>query len=200
MLTDVNIALRSDFSLMDAIVGMEGPGPGSGAPRKIGALLASRDPLALDRTACRIIGLDPALVANLEDALGRGVWIGSDEDIEIIGTNPNDIRIDDWKQVPRGSSGERRIPPALRNLFVGRPFFSKRTCIACGACVAICPEKALKLVPDAKGRAKQRIEVDYDKCIRCYCCHEVCPEDAIVVRRTKPLYDGPALSRGHRGQ
>jgi Formate hydrogenlyase subunit 6/NADH:ubiquinone oxidoreductase 23 kD subunit (chain I) len=156
--------------------------------------------LALDRTACRIIGLDPALVANLEDALGRGVWIGSDEDIEIIGTNPNDIRIDDWKQVPRGSSGERRIPPALRNLFVGRPFFSKRTCIACGACVAICPEKALKLVPDAKGRAKQRIEVDYDNCIRCYCCHEVCPEDAIVVRRTKPLYDGPALSRGHRGQ
>ena len=187
MLTDVNVALRSNFSLMDAIVGMEGPGPGSGVPRKIGAILASIDPLALDRTACRIIGLDPDLVPNLEDAIGRDLWITSDEDIELIGANPNDIRINDWKQIPRESTGKRNIPPALRNLFVGRPFFSRRSCIACGACVAICPEKALELLPDARGKVKQRIDVDYDKCIRCYCCHEVCPEDAIVVRRMKPL-------------
>lgn len=190
MLTDLNLALKSDFSLMDAIVGMEGPGPGSGTARKIGAILASRDPLALDRTACRIIGLDPDEVPNLKDALGRGAWIASDEEIEIVGTDPRDIRIDDWKHVPREKASKRRIPPVFRNLFVGRPFFSSRTCIACGACVAICPGNALKLVPDARTSAKKKIEVDYDKCIRCYCCHEVCPENAIVVRRMKPLRKG----------
>ncbi len=187
MLTDLNLALKCEFSLMDAIVGMEGPGPGSGFPRKIGAILASRDPLALDRTACGIIGLDPRLVANLEDALGRGAWIGSDAEIEVLGTKVEELRIDDWKQVPREISTRRGFPPALRNLFVGRPFFSRKACSACGACVAICPGKSLTFAGDPKARAKKRIKVDYETCIRCYCCHEVCPEDAIVVRRMRPV-------------
>jgi uncharacterized protein (DUF362 family)/NAD-dependent dihydropyrimidine dehydrogenase PreA subunit len=187
MLTDLNLALRCEFSLMDAVVGMEGPGPSAGTPRQVGAILASRDPVALDRSACRIIGLDPRLVVNLEDALGRGVWIGSDDDIEILGTRPEEFRIDDWKMVPRDSTSRREMPSVMRNLVVGRPFFSRNKCIACGACVTICPGKALDLVPDPKAKAKRRIEVDYTKCIRCYCCHEVCPEDAIVVRRIRPL-------------
>ena len=166
---------------------MEGPGPGAGFPRAIGAILASRDPLALDRTACRIINLDPHLVANLEDALSRGVWIGSDGDIEILGTRPEEIRIDDWKQVPREATGKRKIPPVLRNLFVSRPFFSKKRCVACKACVTICPGKALELVADPGAKVKKSVRIDYDKCIRCYCCHEVCADHAIVVARRRPL-------------
>lgn len=187
MLTDLNAALRSDFSIMDAIVGMEGPGPGSGYPRKIGAVLASRDPVALDRTACRIIDLDPRLVVNLEDALTRGLWIAADDEIEIVGADPRELRIADWKHIPREAGGERKIPPAFRNLFVSRPFFSRRRCIACKACVTICPGAALELVPDPKARGKKSVKVDYDKCIRCYCCHEVCADDAIVVRKWRPL-------------
>ena len=34
MIVDLNVALRSDFSIMDAVVGMEGPGPGAGYPRR----------------------------------------------------------------------------------------------------------------------------------------------------------------------
>ena len=187
MITDLNLALKCEFSLMDAVVGMEGPGPAAGSPRHIGAILASRDPLALDRSACRIIGLDPSHVAYLEDALGRGPWVRSDEDIEILGPKPEEIRVDGWKMVPRDSAVRRAMPSAFRNLFVGRPFFSRKTCIACSACVTICPEAALELVPDPKGRAKKRIEINYKKCIRCYCCHEVCPEDSIVVRKTRPF-------------
>lgn len=187
MITDLNLALKAEFSLMDAVVGMEGPGPGSGFPRPIGAVLASRDPLALDWAACGIIGLDPHLVANLEDALGRGAWVGSEGDIEVLGTRPEALRIADWKHVPRAGSGGRAMPPALQNLLVGRPFFSRKTCVACGACVTICPGAALELVAEPKAKTGNRIAVDYKKCIRCYCCHEVCPEDAIVVRRLAPL-------------
>ena len=190
MLTDLNLALKCEFSLMDAVVGMDGPGPGSGRPRRIGAILASRDPLALDRTACGIIGLDPRHVANLEDALGRGAWIGSDDEIDIVGTRPEELRIDDWDQIPRDRTRGWHVPRAFQNLVVGRPFFSRRTCIACGACVDICPGKALELVADDKAKARRSIKIDYDKCIRCYCCHEVCPEDAIVVRKTRPLATG----------
>ncbi len=187
MLTDLNLALKCEFSLMDAVVGMEGPGPSSGQPRGIGAILASRDPLALDCVACGIVGLDPRQVPNLEDALGRDAWVASVNDIEVLGAGPDEIRIEGWKHIPRGGRGLPRIPPALQNLIVGRPFFSKRACIACGACVTICPGKALALVPDAQAKAQRRIKVDYEKCIRCYCCHEVCPEDAILVRRMRPF-------------
>lgn len=187
MITDLNVALRSDFSIMDAVVGMEGPGPGAGYPRPIGAVLASRDPLALDRVACGIIGLDPDLVANLADAMTRGLWIASDDEIEVRGAKPESLRIADWKQVPREATSRVRMPPALRNLFVGRPFFSRSKCIACGACVEICPGKALSLAADTGTKAGRSVRVDYSACIRCYCCHEVCPADAIRVAKARPL-------------
>jgi len=187
MLTDLNLALRSEFSLMDAIVGMEGPGPGSGDPRPIGVVLASRDPVALDRTACRIIDLDPRHVPYLEDALERGPWIRSDGEIEIVGTKPEEIRIKDWKHIPREGASERKMPQALRNLFVSRPFFSREKCVACKACVTICPGAALELVPDSRAKVKKSVKIDYDKCIRCYCCHEVCADQAIIVKRMRPL-------------
>lgn len=187
MLTDLNLALRAEFAIMDAIVGMEGPGPGSGYPRKIGAVLASRDPLALDRTACRLINLDPKLVFNLEDALLRGAWVSSDAEIEVIGTNPEELMVEDWKQVPREADGGKKMPAFMQNIFVSRPFFSRTKCVACKACVTICPGLALELVPDPKSKARKSVRVDYDKCIRCYCCHEVCADDAIVVKRMRPL-------------
>ncbi|HUX40084.1 MAG TPA: DUF362 domain-containing protein [Rectinemataceae bacterium] len=186
MLTDLNLAVRSHFSLMDAIVGMEGPGPGSGYPRGLGLVLASRDPLALDMTACRAIGLDPHLVANLKDALGRDAWIGSEEEIELLGPAIAEVAVADWKHVPR-QGADRKVPAALRNLFVSRPFFSRTKCSACKACVTICPGAALELVPDPQARAKKSVRVNYDKCIRCYCCHEVCGDEAIVVKRWRPL-------------
>ena len=186
MLTDLNLALRSHFSIMDAVVGMEGPGPGSGDPRHLGLVMASRDPLALDMTACRTIGLDPHLVANLKDALTRGAWIGSEEDIELIGPSRPEVAVHDWKHVSRQAT-DRKIPALFRNLAVARPFFSRTKCSACKACVTICPGAALELVPDPQARAKKRVRVDYDKCIRCYCCHEVCADEAIVVKRWRPL-------------
>ncbi|MGO8695848.1 MAG: DUF362 domain-containing protein [Rectinemataceae bacterium] len=187
MIVDLNVALRSDFSIMDAVVGMEGPGPGAGYPRPIGAVLASRDPVALDRTACRIIGLDPDLVANLAEGMTRGIWIASDDEIELRGARPESLRIPDWKQVPRESKRALRLPAAIQNLFVGRPFFSRVKCIACGACVEICPGKALSLAADAGAKTGRSVRVDYRACIRCYCCHEVCPADAIRVARARPL-------------
>ncbi|HTX71555.1 MAG TPA: DUF362 domain-containing protein [Rectinemataceae bacterium] len=187
MLVDLNIALRCDFALMDGIVGMEGPGPGAGYPRRVGAILASRDPLALDRSACAVIGLDPDLVVNLAEGLTRGLWIGSDAEIEYPAQRPQAFFVPDWKHVPREERRLGRMPAPLRNLFVGRPFFSRRKCIACGGCVEICPGNALSLQSVPGTRTGRAVRVDYKACIRCYCCHEVCPADAIRVSRLRPL-------------
>ncbi len=184
MLNDLAQALAPDFAVIDGIVGMEGPGPGSGYPRKVGVLVASRDPLAADRTACRVVGIDPDAIPNLKDGLERRAWISSDAEIELRGAPLAELRVHDWKPAPRRAKSS--LPPFLKDLAVPRPWFDRASCVACGACVEICPADALGLVDDAKGAEGRSVRVDHGACIRCYCCHEVCPADAITVRRLKP--------------
>src|SRR5262249_52398941 len=47
------------LALMDGLVGMQGRGPINGYPINLNVLLASRDPVALDASAMRLIGLEP---------------------------------------------------------------------------------------------------------------------------------------------
>ena len=71
-LTDLNIAAKPQYAIMDAIVGMEGPGgPGSGDPIKLGFLAASDNILALDWKCASLVGYNPHSIANLEDSLKR---------------------------------------------------------------------------------------------------------------------------------
>ncbi|MBU0514645.1 MAG: DUF362 domain-containing protein, partial [Proteobacteria bacterium] len=60
MLLDLAGFVNPRLSIMDAVVAMEGEGPGSGDPRPVGLLLASENPLALDVVAGEIMGIAPA--------------------------------------------------------------------------------------------------------------------------------------------
>jgi len=186
MIVDLNGALKPSYAIMDAIVAMEGPGPGSGYPRQLGLILASSNVLALDITAADIIGYDPMQIPILRIALERGIWLDSIEDIQCSGENPEDIKPEDFQRVKvlKDTGFISKFLPGsiyriIKDLYVPRPFFSKRKCIACGKCVQICPADALEL----QGVKKKHINIDYDKCIRCYCCHEVCPVEAIRISR-----------------
>ncbi len=50
-------------AVVDGIVGMEGDGPLFGTPVASGALIAGADLLAVDATAARLMGIDPARIA-----------------------------------------------------------------------------------------------------------------------------------------
>jgi uncharacterized protein (DUF362 family) len=54
-----------NIALMDGLTGMQGRGPINGYAINLNALLASRDPVALDATAMRLIGLEPATCKHL---------------------------------------------------------------------------------------------------------------------------------------
>ncbi len=54
------------------------------------------------------------------------------------------------------------------------PALYTEKCIACGACVAICPANAIKIVD-------QKARVDKSKCIGCANCVGVCPTSALFV-------------------
>lgn len=184
MIVDLNGALKPDYSIMDAIVAMEGPGPGSGYPKQLGLILASSNILALDITAADLIGYDPMSIPILQIGLETGIWLETLEDIEICGENPDDVRPENFQKVKvlKDTGFIKKVVPEslynlVKNLYVPRPFFSKKRCIACGKCVEICPADALKLIGDKK----KNISIDYQRCIRCYCCHEVCPVEAIRI-------------------
>lgn len=89
MLVSLHRLLHPAFALMDGIVGMEGRGPTNGKPRRLDVILASRDGVALDAAAMRLVGLDPRrarhIVLAARERLGR---IKADE-IELVG---------EWKQ------------------------------------------------------------------------------------------------------
>jgi uncharacterized protein (DUF362 family) len=65
---DINAAARPDFAIVDGIVGMEGNGPIQGTPRAAGVLFFGDDPVAVDATACRVMGLLPEKVPYLARA------------------------------------------------------------------------------------------------------------------------------------
>jgi uncharacterized protein (DUF362 family) len=65
---DINAAARPDFAIVDGILGMEGNGPIQGSPKAAGVLLFGDDPVAVDATSCRVMGLLPERVAYLAKA------------------------------------------------------------------------------------------------------------------------------------
>jgi len=56
-IVDINSPIRSHFSIVDGIVGMEGNGPIQGTPTPVGVLIFSDDPVAVDATSARVVGL-----------------------------------------------------------------------------------------------------------------------------------------------
>jgi uncharacterized protein (DUF362 family) len=65
---DINAAARPDFAIVDGIVGMEGNGPIQGTPKSCGVLVFGSDPVAVDATCCRVMGLMPERLKHLSAA------------------------------------------------------------------------------------------------------------------------------------
>jgi uncharacterized protein (DUF362 family) len=65
---DINAAVKPDFAIVDGIVGMEGNGPIQGTPKACGALIFGDDPVAVDATCCRVMGLMPERIKYLASA------------------------------------------------------------------------------------------------------------------------------------
>ena len=93
--TDLAAAMMDLWSVMknvnltiaDLIRPQEGFGPHCGSPTDFGCIVASRDPVALDATACRMVGLDVNSVDYFRAAIERGVGSFEERDIEIRGNS-----------------------------------------------------------------------------------------------------------------
>ena len=88
---DINAAVRPDFAIVDGILGMEGNGPIQGTPKSANVLVFGNDPVAVDATCCRIMGLLPEKVKYLA---GAGTLLGhvAAEKIEQLGESIGSVR------------------------------------------------------------------------------------------------------------
>ncbi len=64
-IADLHALFPRQFAIVDGIVAMEGNGPIRGVPKMAGVLVAGGDPVAVDATCCRIMGIDPGRVGYL---------------------------------------------------------------------------------------------------------------------------------------
>lgn len=84
---DVATAVRPGLAIIDGIEGMEGDGPINGTGRRGGVLVFSRDPVAADVTAARLMGVDPEKVGYLMEA-GTFLGIADSDKIAQLGEDP----------------------------------------------------------------------------------------------------------------
>jgi uncharacterized protein (DUF362 family) len=66
---DINASLPIErFNIVDGIVGMEGNGPIQGTAKQSGVLVFGADPVAVDATAARLMGIEPARIWYITQA------------------------------------------------------------------------------------------------------------------------------------
>jgi uncharacterized protein (DUF362 family) len=85
LIGDINRIRPVTLALMDGLVGMQGRGPINGYPINLNVLLASRDPVALDAVAMRLVGLNPATSKHVVHAAGIGLGTWAEGGIDIDG-------------------------------------------------------------------------------------------------------------------
>ena len=178
MLVEVYRLREPDLNIVDAVVAMEGDGPGSGDPRRVGLLMAGENAVAVDAVAAEVAGIPKKLLYTQSAAARLGLPGSDRREVDCVGLSPNEAGVEPLR-LPHLSDVQFGLPGflknRLRNQFTSRPEVRRGECRLCGVCVKACP-------PDAIRVEGGRLRFDYQRCIRCFCCRELCPHAALELR------------------
>ncbi|MCM1273243.1 MAG: DUF362 domain-containing protein [Clostridium sp.] len=164
--------VKPAVNIMDAVVGLEGDGPGSaGHPKCLKLIMAGTNALAVDMVAAMIMNIAPEEIPTNAVAMEQGIL--AKEDIEIVGDDINRFVRKDYK-VP---CTMKYHPSLTKKLFeISQPVIKVNPdkCICCGLCGKNCPTGCI----DTTGTVAR---LNRKACIYCMTCHEICPEAAIEI-------------------
>ena len=182
IVTDIFSAARPQLTIMDAINAMEGEGPAGGSLRRLGIILTSRDAVAVDAVATKIIKLNPQDVYTTRYSTERGLGMGNLQNIEVVGENIDDVTIADFKLPSSAGLTLAGRTPRFLSRFIMRqistkPIVISDLCSGCAECQKICPTGAVLV-------RNEVAEITHDICVECMCCHEVCRFYAVVPKQS----------------
>ena len=124
MLVETARLLKTRLSVLDAVYAMEGQGPAQGTPRRVGLIIASADPVALDRVACEVSGLSPEKLRTLEAARVTGFGETDLDKIEVAGLPLQEARLSkplvEPRMIPIGFSIPRVVKSTLKQQWLTR--------------------------------------------------------------------------------
>ena len=197
----LNEAIHPHLIIADALIAMEGNGPGDGTPRRTDTLLAATDPFLLDLAAARLFGLNPNTIPYLRVAAHRGHF--AEADFDAVARMEPLLRLDpapprsafarlldhpaltplrDATRAIHGQEWARRLLYRLgimqdvyevEDACVERLWLDMDRCTRCGLCLDYCPLGLPILEPG--------FDFGSGLCKRCLYCIQVCPEEAILV-------------------
>lgn len=172
-------AVRPGVSLLDMTTVCV---PDGMAPhRRVGLVLASEDPVALDALAAQIIGYGDQRIWSTHYGVELGLGCASLSGISVVGA---DLAEDPCRHIPLPeiSEGRREGLYARFSRFANttflrpRPTIAPARCTGCGDCRVMCPVGAVK--PCDAGR----YAIDLKTCIDCGCCAAACGCDAVELQ------------------
>jgi uncharacterized protein (DUF362 family)/NAD-dependent dihydropyrimidine dehydrogenase PreA subunit len=169
-----------EFTVMDAIEGIEGDGPTSrGEKREFGLLLISNDGVLVDATCTRLMGLDIEQILTNRYASRRGLGNTEAASIYLSGFKQlEDCVIEDFKLPASFAYSNTAVIKRWFELGQLNMSIDLRICTGCRRCLENCPVEAIQI-------RNNQLFIDKTKCIQCMCCLEICPLGAVEVSKNK---------------
>lgn len=121
---DVWYAARADINIVDAMYAASGYSPHTPTPIKVGCILGSYDPVAVDRVACEMVNIDSSLVDYFHVAEECGMGTTNMDEIELVGEPLENCKTTMWI-------------PYLEDITTRWPEYDVRCQGACSSCQAL---------------------------------------------------------------
>ncbi len=115
--------IRADLNIADMIRPAEGFGPHTTIPMDMGCLVAGKDPVAVDATACRMVGMDINRVEYFVPARDRGLGNFDEDLIDVQGMIVQEVYQSMWLPYLEG--------------FEKYPEYTIDTAGACSSCLSL---------------------------------------------------------------
>ena len=187
---DIAQRVKPTISIIDAVMAMEGNGPGSGEPRFVGAIVASKSMYSADIAAMKLANIGVDEVPIIKEAIARGL---ADSNPEFIGDDLQELVVKDFKRSDYVDNNvlKNRVPgflaAPLSKFLALKPVINRELCIGCGVCEKICPSTTIHI-------RRNKAKIYRKGCIKCFCCQEFCPKKAITGKRNRIISAAIAIT------
>ncbi len=161
MLVELYRLISPSLTIVDGVLAMEGNGPSSGKPRKLGLLAAGTDAVAVDAVLAGIIGFREGQVDTIRIADETGAGTGSLAKITVSGDHDGG-RLEDF--ILPSNRKLRMIPRPVAKMIAPLVWLkleiARDRCTGCEQCLKSCPVQTIR-------REESGLVIDQSGCIQC---------------------------------